>query len=142
MSLVLDPPRFAELLNLKITKPGSASLQASIDDLDFGWEPDGSHQVWKLEPTTERYAKERKLIDSFWINIETFWASEGSLGQAKDERINTLLAESPDEGDRKTASLLKTSPAQDTSVKLLEQVRILLFVLVLLVGVLAFRISR
>lgn len=132
ITLVTDATRFAELLNLRITQPGTATLNAQIDDLEFGWEPDGSHQIWKLPEVTDKFQRDRRHIDSFWIAVETFWTSEGAVGQPEDERTSALLAESPDETDRKLAAINHPVTSPDTSANLLGHIRTLLTVLVVL----------
>jgi hypothetical protein len=137
--LVIEPERFAELLNLRITRPGSATLHAKIEGLEFGWEPDGSHQIWKLPEKVEKYHREVKHIDSFWIGVETFWASEGSIGKSEDERQNTLSSESPDEQDRLRAVDQSPSAASDASIQVLRHIRTLLLVLIIVLVLMLLR---
>jgi hypothetical protein len=96
----------------------------------FGWEPDGSHQIWDLRDTSDSELGQRRRITGFWINIETFWTHEKAISDARDARQHTLRAHSPDERDRKLIADLAPEKKPDPALRLLRHCRTLLILLV------------
>lgn len=134
ITIAIEPGRFNELLNLRIAGSAIATLNVDIEGLNFGWEPDGSHQIW---PPNDKARPEldRLLVTGFWINLETFWTHEQAIDETRDHRQNLMIAQSRDEDDRKMVAVL-SEKQPDASVNLLKQCRSLLILLFVL-GVIA-----
>lgn len=140
ISITVDSQRFAELRSMTIPAAGAATISVDIDELEYGWEPDGSHKIWKLDGEGGRGRPQ--LVKGFNINIETFWCDEGAIRAETDRRLNSQLAQSPDESDRKLAeTLVKEAYKPDPLERLLNQCRLLLIVLVALAALALFRRS-
>lgn len=138
--VTVDSARFAELRAISIHTAGTATISVDIDGLKYGWEPDGSHQIWNLDDV-EGLGRPR-LVKGFSIGVETFWCDEGAIRTEEDRRLNLELAQSPDESDRKLAeTLAKEAHKPDPLERLLNQCRLLLIVLVALAGLALFRHS-
>lgn len=132
MVVVVEPERFAELLSLRVTQAATATFQADIQGLAFGWEPDESHQIWTLDDKSETGFGERRAISEFWINIETFWTHEHAIDTSRDDRLNILLAQSPLKSDRDLAAANTASTPPDHTSNLIRQCRMLLVLLAVL----------
>ena len=126
-SVVIEPNAFAEMLRARVTAPGSATLCLAIEGLEFGWEPDGSHQIWNLDDSSDCEHAARRRITSFWFNVETFWTSEGAIREEEDRKTNTWLADSPNPEDRKLAASAQEAVNPDPVAKLLAECRGLLW---------------
>jgi hypothetical protein len=136
VSVVVEPEIFDEMARTQIVEPGTATLGLGIEGLEFGWEPDGSHQVWKLDDDSDCGLANRRRVTHFYFNVDTFSTTEGGIREADDRRTNDLLAESPDPDDRKLAALSQPEKP-DTVAALLRQCRALLVALLIL-GAIAF----
>jgi hypothetical protein len=142
MQLVIEPHVFDEMLRLQISEAGAATIYMSIDGLDFGWEPDGSHQVWDLNDKTDNGKGNRRRITDFSYRVATFQTTEGEIARVEDRRSRTFLAESPDPEDRKLAAADPPPEKADPVRDLLKQCRMLL-IAILGVGILVLvRLSR
>lgn len=137
MIVVVDPKLFEELFRLRIEAPDAATMNVGIAELEYGWEPDGSHQIWKLDEGEGRQHSQRKPVKSFWISVNTFSATERAIAAEAERKEHEELAASPDPEHRKLAADL--APAPHASTKLLEQCRAVLLA-ILAIGVwIAFR---
>jgi hypothetical protein len=141
LTVLVEPHIFAEMLRLRLTAPGGTTLDADIEGLQFGWEPDGSHQIWKLDDLTDCELGTRRRITHFCWNTETFWTSEKSIMEEGDRQTNALLANSSNPEDRKLAASLQTSEKDDPIVQLLRHCRTILL-LILVSAILAFVILK
>jgi hypothetical protein len=136
-TVIVEPELFAEIARTTQELPGVATINLGIQDLEYGWEPDGSHLIWKLEES-----KDRRPITSFSYSVEGFWTSERAISNEGDRRFNAALADSPHSEDQKLAEVNAAEKAeQDNVMVLLKQCRSLLVAILLLgVAVLAGRI--
>lgn len=138
MVVVVEPALFEELFKLRIAAPDTATMHVDIDGLDYGWEPDGSHKIWKVEEKKANRLKEKKPVTSFWVSVCTFSTTEGAIAAEEERKTNEELAESPDPKVRKLAvptSALK----QDRTAELLVQVRTILLALLMVAAIAVFR---
>jgi hypothetical protein len=72
-----------------------------MDGLDFGWEPDGSHQVWKLKEGAEdkfSLPLERVAITDFRIGFGNQFDDEYWEGRDEPEENQVIKKESPIKG--------------------------------------------
>lgn len=129
-TVVVEPEVFAQMLRESAHRPGGLTLNLSLEGLDFGWEPDASHLIWK----TAEGGRDQRPISSFRYSVERFWTSERAVHDERDRQLKAELADSHDPQARKLAAIDQAPP--DYSVTLLQHCRSLL-VLLLLVGVAA-----
>lgn len=123
--IVAKPSLVEEIIRTRITGPGTASIYVNITGLEYGWEPDRSHKVWKLDDSSDCGVASRRRVIDFWFNVETFATTEAAIQNEDDRRLNAWLAESRDPEDRKLATL--NSPSKpDLASTLLRQCRTLL----------------
>ena len=135
ISVVVGPKVFDEMLRMRVTELGAATLYLDIQGLEFGWEPDGTHQIWKLDDASDCGVTTRRRITSFWYNVETFRTSESALRDELERRFNAELAESSNPEDKKLAVNLQAPRKPDPVSKLLAQIRLVLWVIAGLVVV-------
>lgn len=141
LSIVVEPHVFAEMLRIRVTNPGAATIHAHIEGLEFGWEPDGSHQIWKLDDASDCESGTRRRITSFWYGVETFWTSESAIRNEANRQTNAWLADSPNPEDRKLAETAPVPERLDPVAKLLNQCRALLWA-ILGLGIIALVIQN
>jgi hypothetical protein len=133
-NVIVEPEIFEAMSRTQIDEPGSATLGLGIEGLEFGREPDGSHQVWKLDDDSDCGLANRRRITHFYFAVDTFSTTEGAIQEADDRRTNALLAESPNPDDRKLAELNR--PAVDDRVpNMLGQCRWLLLALLVVAAI-------
>ena len=126
MIVVVEPHELNEMLKIRITEPGTATLHLMIEGLKFGGAPDGTHQIWKLDDDSDCGLATERRITSFSCNVETFSTSERSIIEEKDRRFHKRLAESPNPEERKIAASLQPQQKADPVAQLLRQCRALL----------------
>jgi hypothetical protein len=129
ISIIVEPKLFEEMSRVEIAEPGMATLYVKIEGLDFGWEPEGSHLIWKLDDTSDCELAMRRRITNFWLNVETFRTSESAIRGDAESRMNAELAESPNPEDRKLAANLQGPERPDPVANLLGQIRSALWVI-------------
>ena len=129
--MVAEPHLFAEMLRSTKHSPGGATLNLSLEGLDYGWEPDASHLIWKLAEGT----RDRRPVTSFSYRVERFWTTEGAIRRVNDRKVNDEMADSPDPEVRKLAEVL-TEQGPAATIALLKECRALL-IAILIVGVIA-----
>lgn len=135
--VLVDRVVFDEMLRVDLSAPNTVSLHVRIEGLEYGWEPDGSHQIWKLDDTSDCELGTRRRITSFWCDVETFWTSETAIQDAENFRANAELADSSDPENRKLAAKLQEEEGPyDPVVKLLGQIKKLVLG-ILALGILA-----
>lgn len=119
IDVTVEPQLFEALVRTRIDEPGAASVGVSIEELEYGYEPDGSHQIWKLD------GKERskKPVSNFSFNLDKFWTSQQAIFEAEDKQTKAWLADSPDPEERKLAA---PPEEPDRIASLLSQCRWLL----------------
>jgi len=126
-NVVVEPDVFAELLRTNQRHPGGTTLGLSIEGLEYGWEPDGSHLIWKVDE-----AREKRAISSFSYQVENFWTSERAIQDESDRQSNAALADSPDPEAQKLARIIASEDEPDPITVLLKQCRALLVAIILL----------
>lgn len=134
INVVVESDMLQRMMSLNIAEPGAATLHTKIEGLEFGWEPDGSHQIWDLNDESDCEYGFRRRVTSFWFNADTFATTEQAIHDAEQRRLNEWLAASPDPEDRKLAA---ANPPADPVASLLRHCRALLVALLVL-GTLAF----
>lgn len=134
ISIAVEPEIFDAMERVQIREPGAATIQVSIEDLEFGPAPDGSHQVWKLVEKEDS----RKPVSDFWFNVDKFWTSRQGIWEAEERQTNAWFAESVDPEDRKLAIQPKEP---DQVADLLRQCRTLLVSLFVLGAIALYRLS-
>lgn len=65
---------YEDIKNAIFSKLPIASFGCGIDGLDFSWEPDGSHQIWKLKDGEERKFR-LPLEDAFVTDFDIRFGS-------------------------------------------------------------------
>lgn len=140
IQVAVAPDVFDVMAAQRIDRPGSATLQARIEGLGYGWEPDGKHQTWDLSDEANTGNGKRRRVSSFGLSVETFWTSEGAIREVVEQQENAWLADSPDPEHRKLAMQLQPEKS-DAVVNLLRHCRLLLFALLLLAGIILFKIA-
>jgi hypothetical protein len=138
-AVAIPPELFDDLFKMRIEAPGSATMHLDIDELEYGWEPDGSHQIWKIEEQAKKRIAQRKPVTSFWINVRTFSTTQRALAQEKDRSLSDTLADSSDPEDRKLAADLAPVLVDDAATKLLRECRMILLALLVLAAIAVFR---
>lgn len=131
--LAVEPELFEAMAATRIDEPGAAAIMADIEELEFGPDIDGEHQVWKLEGSEDRVS--RKPVSHFWFNAASFSTTEQAVYEAGERRHHAQLAASSDPEDRKLAASLQPEKP-DPVVTVLRQCRSLLVALFIL-GVVA-----
>lgn len=126
LTVAVEPAQFEELFTLRISSPDAATMHVGIEDLEFGWEPDGSHQIWKVEGKPKDGFGHRKPVKSFWINVSTFSTTESAIAAEAERKHHAVLAESPDPDERKLAGDLAPASTEATATRLLRQCRMIL----------------
>lgn len=134
--LTVEPALFEAIAALRIDEPGAATINASIKELEFGSDPDGSHQVWKLEDGSDLIP--RKPVSDFWLSVANFSTTEQAVIDATERRFNDRLAASHDPEERKLAGL-NVSHTPNPVIILLSQCRWLLVVLIIIGAILAWQ---
>jgi hypothetical protein len=134
--IVVEPDAFSEILRHRISRPGTADLKVLIEGLEYGPDPDGSHQIWKLDDDTDCGLVNRRRITSFHYTVETFSTRESSIQEEEDRKFHADLADSPDLKDQEIAAILQSQQKADPVADLLRQCRAIL-VAILGLGVLA-----
>ena len=130
-TIVAEPHLFAEMLRSAKHSPGGAVLNLGVDDLEYEWEPDASHMIWKVAEGT----RDQRPITSFHYRVDRFWTTEGAIRRENDRKLNDEIADSPDPEVRKLAEPMnEQGPA--ATVALLKDCRALL-IAILIVGVIA-----
>jgi hypothetical protein len=132
ISVVVEPYVFEGMLRAKIRKPGAATLHVGIEGLDFGWEPDGSHQIWKLDDDSDCQLGTRRRVTSFWFNVETFRTSERLIREEADRQTDAWLAESTRPGGSEATANLQPPEKPDRVSQLLRQCRTILLAIMAL----------
>lgn len=135
-SICVKPETFEHMLSINLTGSGEATLHLSVEGLEFGWEPDGSHLKWDLNDTSDCQLGERRRVTGFIYNAVSFSTSEYAIHEAREKKERAELAHSPDAGARKLAAALGESVELDPILKLLSQCRSLL-IAVLGLGIVA-----
>lgn len=126
--VVIEPAAFAEMLRVRAAAPGAATLDVSIEGLEYTVRPDG--MIWKLS-NTENKLGQRREISRFGYIAETFWTSEGAIHEQESRKTDAWLLDSPDPEERKLVDKIP-----DPVVELLKHCRLMLC-LILCLGVVA-----
>lgn len=140
--VVVEDRLFQEMLHVRSTQPGAATLHAEIEGLTFGWEPDGSHQVWNLKEDADCGLATRRRVTSFWCNVETFATTKGAIREEAERKDRAELAESNDPDDRKLAANLQPPEKPDPIAQLLRHCRTILLALLVLGVVAMVKLNR
>lgn len=136
-NIVAEPHLFAEMLRTTKHSPGGATLDLSLEGLEYGWDLDSSHMIWKLAEG----AKDQLPVTSFSYRVESFWTSEGAIKRENDRKRNDEMADSPDPAVRRLAEV-PTQQGPAATIALLKECRTLL-IAILILGVIAMvRFSR
>jgi hypothetical protein len=98
-SIYLNDQSFELLADRVKNKNEASEISISIANIDWGWEPDGSRQEWKLDPDSKRHIKP---LDSFDITFKTqeqtvsdVEAREQVIVRKEYEERNPAQAEKP-----------------------------------------------
>jgi hypothetical protein len=137
--VTVEPSLFDELFKLRLRSSEGATMSVSIADLTFGWEPDGSGQIWKHEEEPKDGFSYRKPVTDFWINVHTFSTSQREISEAEDRKHRLELAASADPEERKLAADLAPVVPEDAATKLLAQCRMILLAILVVAVVMLFR---
>lgn len=135
-SLIVEPDQFAAMLDVFQGSAGATTLNVGLDKLEFGWEPDGSHLIWKAEKN------DKCPITSFSYHVERFWTTEGAIRQAREKQSHAELADSPDPEHRKLAASVAREEVPDATTALLKQFRSILVAILVVVALAVFRLGR
>lgn len=135
ITIVVAPDAFNEMLRHRIYTAGAAELNVLIEGLEYGWEPDGSHQIWKLDDDSDCGLTNLRRITSFHYTVETFSTRESSIQEEEDRKFHADLAASPDPKDRELATTLQQQQKADPVAQLLRQCRAILVAIFGLVAI-------
>lgn len=125
--VVVKPNLLREMLAVVQRYPGGAWISLGIEHLEFGWEPDGSHLIWKLPSNGD----DSRPLTSFSYSVDQFRTSEGAIRDEEERWHHAELADSPNDDDRKLLASLKAEKNQpDQTPLLLKQCHLLLLLLV------------
>lgn len=136
-TVVVESHIFAEMVRSVQQSPAGATINIGLEGLEYGWDPDASHLIWKLDGDGE----DQRPITSLSYRVDRFWTSESAIREENDRQDNAELVDSPDPEARKLAAMSEADKLPDPLNVLLKQCRSLLLA-ILVVGVAAlFRFS-
>ena len=142
LTIAVAPELLERMLALRANQPGDVTFNAWIEGLEYGWEPDGSHQIWKLDDDRDAGFGMRRRITSYDFKVETFWCSEDSIRKAADRKFNERLSDSPNPEDRELAASLRKQITTDNIPQLLRHCRTILILLLIVGALILLRITR
>lgn len=137
-TIVVEPNLLAEMVRNAQHEPGGATMNLGLEGIEYGWEPDASHLIWKLD----EQPSDRRPITSFSYSVERSWATERAIRDQRDRRLDAQLASSPNPEKRKLAALSEAYREPDKTTALLRHCRSLLLAILVVALIALFSLSR
>lgn len=101
--VVVDPLVIQELSEPRSYKPGAVTFDLKVENLAYGWEPDGSRKIWNpADPEQDRLP-----ITGFGCAIEIHCSTEGEVYLVKEQQELAELLDSNDPEHRALAKQIR-----------------------------------
>lgn len=120
--VIVEPWVLKEMSRQEGFGPGALTFDLRVDGLESGWEPDGSHTVWKLLDDKRSHLP----ITSFSCAIETHRTTESEIFSTNERYEIAELSGSFDPGARALAKQFQDDQEIAPTERYLKELRLLM----------------